>query len=249
MTEGDEEKRNKDALLQKAQLLMELRNYHEENLCQSDMGVDIEASTPDSEGTVVMRIVTTSTLKSNGVGVGEVEEAEQILEEANVDRVIVFGTRFTKAARRDLREKGIEFFSQTHRIASTLSPQEVYSRIQDGIDEVCHLTCGYTPQSEADCEGYSEKVVTCSVCGGSGTWSTTANSYWERTCPVCGGAGEKEGHYSCAVRLLSDNVDLHFTHGWISLLQQDLSSLLQILRTSKHEAEEQALATMQTITG
>ncbi len=40
--------------------------------------------------------------------------------------------------------------------------------------------------------------------------------------------GFVDGHYSCAVRLISDNASFHFEHGWASFLEKDLLKLLVI---------------------
>ena len=217
---------------------MELRGYHQESLHKSEEAIDIKASDPDSDETVLMHIVTKSNLKSGGIGVKKVEATEQILEEPGIDKVIVFGERFTNAARMKLREDSIEFFSKNHRIVSTLNHQELYSRLLDCINELCEMKCGYIPKSEAECEGYSETPITCSFCGGIGKLPKSPRYYREQSCPICGGVGLKENHYSCKVRLISDNTDFHFERDWIRLLQTDLSSLLQILRTLKTEQEE-----------
>jgi len=38
--------------------------------------------------------------------------------------------------------------------------------------------------------------------------------------------GYSDGHYSCNVRLISDDAYFHFKHGWTSLLERDLTKLL-----------------------
>lgn len=222
-------------LLKKAELLMELRGYQGESLHQGEEAIDIKASNTDSDETVLMHIVTKSKLKSDGVGVDKAREAERILGERDVDKIIVFGKRFTSSARKELKEEGIEFFSRRQKIVSSLYPQELYSRILDYVDELCQIKCGRVPESEAECEGFSKGPVKCSYCGGSGI---TKNSHREYRCPICGGKGSRKGHYSCRVRLISDNADFHFEHLWVKLLQNDLLSLLKILRKSKLELEE-----------
>jgi hypothetical protein len=34
--------------------------------------------------------------------------------------------------------------------------------------------------------------------------------------------------YSCRVRLISDNADFHYEHGWWNLLREDLRALLSM---------------------
>jgi hypothetical protein len=218
-------------LLRQAELLMEVQGYHQEGVRVDDETIDITASKPDSEETVLMRIVTESTLKSNGVGVEQVEEAKQILEEPEVDRVVMFGKSFTQAARNTLRDDGIAFFSTDQRFISTLAPPELYATILECFDELCQIKCGHVPQSEAECAGYSAESNPCTLCGGRGRTN-------EDGCPRCAGTGLRATHYSCRIRLLSDNADFHVRQGWKPLLQHDLVSLLKMLRSSKRESNK-----------
>jgi hypothetical protein len=43
--------------------------------------------------------------------------------------------------------------------------------------------------------------------------------------------GYVAGHYSCDVRLVSDDASFHFEHGWIGFLERDLAKLLAIEKT------------------
>jgi len=43
--------------------------------------------------------------------------------------------------------------------------------------------------------------------------------------------GYVAGHYSCDVRLVSDDASFHFEHGWIGFLEKDLAKLLAIEKT------------------
>jgi hypothetical protein len=45
--------------------------------------------------------------------------------------------------------------------------------------------------------------------------------------------GYADGHYSCDVRLVSDNASFHFEHGWIGFLERDLAELLAIEKKGK----------------
>ncbi len=229
-----------DELLKRAELLMELRGYEVENLDQDGKVIDIKASGEDIDETVLIRILTKSKLKSDSVSVGKAREANRILEERDIDKVVVFGKRFTESARRYLRQHGVEFFSSKQKIISTLNVQELYSKINECVDKLCQIKCGSIPQSEDECEGYSENQVICSYCGGSGKLLNSSSSYWKQMCPVCGGVGSKEKHYSCKIRLISDNAGFDFENGWTSLLQNDLLSLLKILQASKKAPKEQA---------
>jgi len=232
-----DEKENE--LLRKAELLMELRGYQRESLYRSEEAINICTSDPDSKKTVRLHIVTKSNLKSNGVGVERARDAVQSLEEKDVDKVIIFGKKFTDAAREELKEEGIEFFSKKHRILSTLNAQEQYSKLLDCVNNICENKCNKIPKSESDCGGYSKEQGLCSSCLGTGKLPRSTTSYYEQRCPVCSGTGLKEKHYSCKIRLISDNADFHFEHNWLNLLQNDLLSLLNISTQTKKNSQSE----------
>jgi hypothetical protein len=209
-------------LMKKAELLMELRDYNVEKLQKSKAKIDITASKPDSEKTVLMRIIPKSKFTKDAIGVDHVRRMKTSIEKNDFDKVIVFGNRFTSAAQKELRDEDIEFFSTKLKIVSTLDIQEVYAKVIRCADELCKSRCGHIPQSEAECKGYSDAPTQCAFCGGSGRKQG-------RQCPVCFGTGLGETHYSCIVRLISDNADFHFEHGWVRLLQNDLYAILELL--------------------
>jgi hypothetical protein len=225
------------ALLRQAELFLEVQGYHRKEVQSDGETIDITASTPDADETVVMRIVAKSKLKSNGVGVEQVADAKQILEAPEVDRVIVFGKSFTQAARNNLQDDGIAFFSTDQRFMSTLNPSELYTSILTCVDELCQSRCGHVPQAEAECTGYSGNPMPCPICGGEGRTNGSR-------CPRCGGTGLQATQYTCDIRLLSDNADFHAAHGWNRLLQHDLLALLAILRASNHEANTRPLTSL-----
>jgi hypothetical protein len=230
--------RNERELLRKAEVLMALKGYQQEGVSKSETGIDIQASDPSSDETVLLYIVTNSTLRSGGVGVREVEAIALLLEESDVDKIILFSERFTHAARAELRARGIEYFSKQRRVVPTLNPQEAYSRLLACINELCRIKCGRVPQAEGDCDGYSKGPTACSACGGNGQLPNGFGYYRERQCHVCGGVGLKENHYSCQVRLISDNAYFYFERGWMRFLETNLLVLLKMLKTLKSEQEE-----------
>jgi hypothetical protein len=118
-----------DDLIHKAETLIEFRNYQVEDVTQTSSAIDIETVLPDSDETVIMRIVTDTNLKNNGVGVKNVKATEQLLTKPDIDKVIVFGNRFTLSARSTLQEEGIEFFSPNRNILSALDQHELYNNI------------------------------------------------------------------------------------------------------------------------
>ena len=44
--------------------------------------------------------------------------------------------------------------------------------------------------------------------------------------------GYVDGHYTCDVRLISDNANFHLEHGWIRFLERDLAKLFAIEKAS-----------------
>lgn len=46
--------------------------------------------------------------------------------------------------------------------------------------------------------------------------------------------GYSDGQYSCEIRLVSDNAQFHFEHGWTNLLQNDLKQLLTIGKSASN---------------
>lgn len=208
---------------------MELRGLHRESASQTDDAISIETKS-DSDESVLIRIVTKTNLKLNGIGIDQAKIIERIVEEEGIDKIVVFGNRFTKAATRNLGEQGIEFFHSDQQVVSFFNPRELYLKIRDNVDSLCEAKCGRVPQSEAECTGFSEGLTECTFCGGDGKLK---ESYREQKCPICGGAGSRKRHYSCITRLISDNSDFHFKHGWVPLLRNDLTSLLKIHRSIK----------------
>ena len=47
--------------------------------------------------------------------------------------------------------------------------------------------------------------------------------------------GYSDNHYSCKIRLISDNAQLHFERGWTNLLQNDLKQLLIIDKSAGNQ--------------
>lgn len=234
------DKREKETvnLLKKAELLMEFRDYEKGDLREKETAIDIIAAESKSEETVLMRVITKSRLKSGAVGVELVRTMKENMEGQKVDKAILFANRFTSAAKREMREEGIEFFSNKQNIVSSYNPQELYLKIHEYVDALCQIKCGFIPKTKHECKGFSKNPIGCSFCGGSGKIPSSPNSYWKQRCPVCGGVGSKENHYSCKIRLLSDNADFHFGCSWAPLLQNDLLSLVEIMWNSEFSQEE-----------
>jgi hypothetical protein len=219
-------------LLKKAKTLIDFRGYKIEEVSQTPSTVDIQVSHPDSEDTIMIQIVTQTDYKNNGVGVQTVEDTEYVLAKPDVDKVIIFGNRFTESAKNELRGDGIEFFSPTQNILSRMSQQELYTSILKHVDALCVNTCGSTPKSSTDCMGYSKQITLCPNCDGRGKLAHTFTKY-APYCPKCGGSGKKERNYRCPIRLLSDNADFHYRKDWRRLLHNNLISLINLANSKQ----------------
>ena len=212
-------------LLEKAELLMEIEGYEQESMKKSENAIIIKASKSDSDETTLIYIVT-----SNTIGTNQVKTITQMLEEEDVDKLIVFAKKFTTAVKKKLNEEDIGFFSEDMGVLSLIPPGELYSKVIDYVNRLCQIKCGHTPKSASECKGYSEDHIICSNCEGSGKIDG-----WNRFCKTCGGTGFRNQHYSCKVRLISDNADYHQGKRWLSLLQNDLLSLIKIIHIEGNE--------------
>jgi len=212
------------SLFDKANLLMELRGYEEENIQRSDDIINIKTANSNNDEKVLLHIVNDSDLKSGGIGSDQISVIEEKLKEKDVDKIIVFGKKFTKLARDELNEVGIEFFSSEGSIISSQDPENLYFRIQNMINNICKIQCGKIPENESECKGYSKHEIMCKKCEGEGK----LNSHSKYQCSTCHGTGYINDRYTCEARLISDNSDFHFERQWINLLKQDLIDLVNI---------------------
>lgn len=222
----------KEDFLTKANLLMTLKGYKKVGSDKTQDAINIRVTQPDSDKIALIHIITRSNLKSYSIGVDQVREAEKILKAKNIDKIILFGKRFTKAAKETLTDRDIEFFSEKKKILSSLNSKELYLKLREHLDTLCKLKCGQIPQSESECKGFDKGPVPCLYCDGNGRLEGLY------PCPTCGGVGSRNNHYSCEIRLISENADYHFEKGWGLLLQHDLFSLLKVLYQSEKQVSE-----------
>jgi hypothetical protein len=214
-------------LLDSAELLMEIEGYEQESMKKSENAITIKASKSDSDKTVLIYIVT-----SNAMDVNQANAALQILEKENVDKLIVFAHRFLAAAKAKLKKRDIECFTEKLNISTVIPLRELYSTVTDYVNQLCTLKCGAIPKSESDCKGYSAIPIECSSCGGSGRMEGR-----NRLCNICLGTGFRNQHYSCKVRLISDNADYHQENRWINQLQNDLLALIKLKHRAANDGE------------
>jgi len=108
---------------------MLLRNYDQEETNREKNRIDIIASTPESEESILLRVVTPPKSGYSKVGVGQVKKMEEELEREEIDKVIMFGNDFTYSAMEELFEEGIEFYSENKETFSDLNPKDMYLKI------------------------------------------------------------------------------------------------------------------------
>ena len=214
-------------LFENAEFLMEIEGYEQESVKKSENAITIKASKSDSDKTVLMYIVTSKTMD-----IDQANAALQILEKENVDKLIVFANQFTAAAKAKLNKSAIECFTEELNISTVIPLRHLYSTVIDYVNQLCTLKCGAIPNSASACKGYSAITIECSSCGGSGR---REGKY--RLCNICLGTGFRNQHYSCNVRLISDNADYHQGNRWINLLQNDLLALIKLKHRAANDGE------------
>jgi guanylate kinase len=185
-------KLTEEELVEKAEVISAVRGYEKGKTRRMESKVDLTVSPSESDGKILMRIITETNSKSCYVGVDTVREMSETLKKRKYDKGILIGRRFTEAAKREMKHENIEAFSEA--ITPNFKLEQLYLVISSYVEKLCRTKCGRVPLKESDCKGYVDD------------------------------------HYSCDVRLISDNSSFHFEHGWVDFLKKDLAKLLAIER-------------------
>jgi hypothetical protein len=180
-----------EELIEKAELIMAVRGYEEEERHKWEKGMDLVATLPSSSEEILLRVMTDPESRSGAVGVDVVREAIETMKQGEYEKSILISRRFTEAAKKELRQEGVQMVSEE--IPPRFKPERLYLAMQKYIDDLCQAKCGCIPKQESDCKGR-----------------------------------DPEGHFSCQIRLISDNASLHFERGWKNLLQRDFERLIKI---------------------
>jgi hypothetical protein len=133
-----------------AELFMAMCNYNCEDREKWDEGVDITAMDPASKEKVLLRIVETKA-KSGFVGVDTVRKMVEAMEREDYDKGVLFGKRFTDAAKQELTQNHIQRISEGY--MPTFKPERLYLRINQYVNDRCKEKCGRIPEKESDCKG------------------------------------------------------------------------------------------------
>jgi hypothetical protein len=152
---------NDEGLIEKAELVMAIREYDNIKRRRREGGIDIIVSPVGSDDKILMRVINKSRSKSGIVGIDAVTEMSEILERNDYDGGFLIGKRFTNAARKEMSREGIKGISE--KFMPSFKPQKLYLRIQDYIDDLCKANCGQVPEKESDCKGYSEGTYSCKI--------------------------------------------------------------------------------------
>jgi hypothetical protein len=172
----------------KAEMIMAIRNYENEETRSSKEGIDFVATQDESDEKVLLRVITNSRGASRTVGVDSVNEMVDALKQEDYDKGILISERFSPAAKDAMRREGIQVISQNS--TPRYEPNELYSRMREYTDNLCRAKCGRAPKKKSDCKGISN------------------------------------GHYTCKIRLISDNASFHRERGWVNLLKNDFKQLI-----------------------
>ena len=129
---------------------MSMKNLSCEEREELDKGTDITALDEKSKEKVLLRIVE-PTSKSGFIGIDAVRKMMKIMESRDYDRGVIFGKKFTVAAKRELIENDIQRISETH--MPRFKPERLYLQINQLVNDLCKVKCGKIPQKESDCKG------------------------------------------------------------------------------------------------
>lgn len=88
--------------------LLKTRGLKKEKIEEEDGVVDALVHDSKKRKKILIRVVTKSELKSNSVGIGQVQKMDAALKEKKVNQGILIGKKFTSSARRRIEKLGIE---------------------------------------------------------------------------------------------------------------------------------------------
>lgn len=134
-----------------AELLMEIRGYECEEKESWDEGVDFIVSDAKSDQKVLLRVITDPKSSSGVVGVDTVRKMVETIRQDDYDKGVLISERFSKAARKEINQKGIQMISE--KFILSFGPQKLFLAIQDCVDGLCKAKCGRVPEKELDCDG------------------------------------------------------------------------------------------------
>ncbi len=150
-----------EGLIERAELVMAVREYDDKKRRKWDRGIDIIVSPVKSDDKLLMRVIKKSRTKSGVVGVNTVREMSEFLERNDYDGGFLIGKRFSSAARREMNREGIGLISE--KLMPSFKPQKLYFSVNKIVESLCKAKCGRVPMEESDCKGYSKGSYSCEV--------------------------------------------------------------------------------------
>lgn len=129
---------------------MSMKNLSFEKREEWTRGTDITALDEKSKEKVLLRIVEPKS-KSGFIGIDAVKEMMETIESEDFNRGVLFGKKFTVAAKRELMENDIQRISENH--MPKFKPERLYLQINQLVNDLCKVKCGKIPQEESDCKG------------------------------------------------------------------------------------------------
>jgi hypothetical protein len=101
-----------EEFVEKAEVISAVRDYDNTRTRRKERLVDFTVSPSESDDKILMRVITEAQSKSGYIGVDAVREMSDILEKRDYDKGILIGKRFTKAAKREMKNENIETVSE-----------------------------------------------------------------------------------------------------------------------------------------
>jgi len=150
-----------EELIEKAELVMAIREYDDIKRRKREGGIDIIVSPLRSDDKILMRVINKSRTKSGIVGINSVRKMSEFLERNDYDGGFLVGKRFTNAAREEMSREGIEGISE--KFMPSFKPQRLYFSVNKIVEKLCKAKCGRVPMEESDCKGYSEGNYSCKI--------------------------------------------------------------------------------------
>ncbi|MDH5483378.1 MAG: restriction endonuclease [Candidatus Bathyarchaeota archaeon] len=148
-------------LVENAEVISAVRNYANNGIRMKDSMVDFTVSPSESDGKILIRVITEAKSSSGYVGVEAVREMSEFLEKRNYDKGILIGKRFTEAARSEMERTNIEAISKM--IQPHFKVDRLYFAINSRIENLCKMKCSHAPKKESDCRGYVDGNYSCDV--------------------------------------------------------------------------------------
>lgn len=150
-----------EGLIERAELVMAIREYDNKKRRRWEGGIDIIVSPVSSDDRILMRVINKSRSKSGIVGIDAVREMSEFLERNGYDGGFLVGKRFSNAAREEMSREGIEVISE--KLMPSFKPQRLYFSVSKIVEKLCKAKCGRVPMEESDCKGYSKGSYSCKI--------------------------------------------------------------------------------------